>query len=81
MEKYSRELTDLMGEDKYIREYEVALKSYKKYEDIVRNILPPEQAELFNTQLGEHREQFEGQYETMVLMRKERKEKENADKD
>lgn len=63
-------------EDKFIREYEVALQSYKKYEEVADNILPPEQVELFNTQLKEHREQFEGQYKMMVLERKDRKEKE-----
>lgn len=66
-------------EDKFIREYEVALQSYKKYEDVARNILPPEQAELLNTQLGEHREQFERQYEMLLVIRKDRKEKEGAD--
>lgn len=66
-------------EDKFIREYEVAIQGYKKWEEVAGNILSPEQAELFNTQLGEHREMFEGQYKMMVLMRKERKEKEDAD--
>jgi len=66
-------------EDKFIREYEVALETYKKYEDVALNILPPEQAEIFNTQLGEHREMFEEQYKMMLLVREERKEKEDAD--
>jgi hypothetical protein len=66
-------------EDKFIREYEVALETYKKYEDVAPNILPPEQAEIFNTQLGEHRKMFEEQYKMILLLRKDRKEKEDVD--
>ena len=66
------------GEDKFIREYEVTMQRYKNYEEVTGSILPPEQAELFITQLRKNREQFEGQYKSMLRMRKYRKEKEGA---
>lgn len=61
--------------DKLKHEYEIALEGYKKYEDVAGDLLSPEQAELFNTQIREHRELFEGQYNSMF---KEGKEKEDA---
>ncbi len=63
------------NEDKDIRRYEIGIQGYRNYEQAVRDILPPEQAELLNAQLRKNRESFEGTLKYLIAVRDKNKKK------